>query len=94
MGDHFCNGVCDLFVYLDDDVLTMKKEPNLSNLIEALTIFLKYDNPNYPTYSEHDILYVCINPSIVTECDIEKLADLGFFPSNANVFESFRYGSA
>lgn len=31
---------------------------NLSNLIEALKIFLKYGDYEYPIHCEHDILFI------------------------------------
>ena len=30
----------------------------MSDLIEALTIFLKYGNPRNPTHCEHDVLTI------------------------------------
>ena len=67
----------------------------MDELIEALQIFLKYDNNKYPTACDHDILYVFVNPSAVSSDDIETLANLGFLPSEGGTcFISFRYGSA
>ena len=68
----------------------------MSDLIEALTIFLKYGNPRYPTHCEHDVLSIMeIDPNAVTADDRDKLNDLGFFVSEADgCFQSFRYGSA
>lgn len=50
----------------------------MKDLIEALSIFLKYDNPKHPTHCEHDYLYVNINPSLVSEEDTKRLEELGF----------------
>lgn len=68
----------------------------MKELIEALQIFLKYGNPNYPTHCEHDELIICgINPNDVSEDDKIKLKELGFFISEADeCFKSYRYGSA
>jgi hypothetical protein len=70
----------------------------MEKLIEALQILLKYGNPDYPTHCEHDILTICgIEPSDVSEEDIAKLDELGFFVGDEygeESFHSFRYGSA
>ena len=67
----------------------------MKKLIEALQIFLKYGNPDYPTHCEHDTLYICgIEPDDVSKEDIKKLDDLGFFIGGEGGFMSFRYGSA
>lgn len=66
----------------------------MSKLIEALTIFLKYGDPAYPTHCEHDELTVMIDPVSVSEDDIKALDALGFMPTSYKTFKSFRYGSA
>ena len=68
----------------------------MKKLIEALQIFLKYGNPNYPTYCEHDILYININPDLVSQDDINKLAFLGFYADGDDYtqFYSYKFGSA
>jgi hypothetical protein len=71
------------------------KEKILEELIKALQIFLKYDNPQYPTHCEHDELTVLIDPRLVTDEDKEKLKSLGFSADmEEDCFISFRYGSA
>jgi hypothetical protein len=71
----------------------------MSNLIEALNIFLKYGNPDYPTHCEHDVLLVMIDPKLVSEEDLQQLAALEFFPGEeyseygTDCFYSFYYGS-
>lgn len=66
----------------------------MDDLIEALTIFRKYANPDYPTHCEHDTLWICIDPELVTdEDDIKRLDELGFFLSDDG-FQSFKFGSA
>jgi hypothetical protein len=68
----------------------------MSDLIEALTIFLKYGNPRNPTHCEHDVLSIMeIDPNVVTADDRARLDELGFFVSEGDgCFQSFRYGSA
>ncbi len=67
----------------------------MSDLIEALQIFLKYENPRYPTNCNHDELMVCLkNPELVSTEDLGRLDALGFFYSESNEgFISFRFGS-
>lgn len=72
----------------------------MNDFIEALKIFLKYvDDPDdhSPFHCEHDTLYVCgiDDETIVSEEDVARLDDLGFFKSE-DVDEgwiSYRYGS-
>lgn len=68
----------------------------MSKLIEALTLLLKYGDPEYPTHCEHDELTICgIDPADVSDEDKAKLDALGFFVSEEdNCFRSSRYGSA
>jgi hypothetical protein len=68
----------------------------MKQLIEALTILLKYGDPSYPTHCEHDELTICgINPADVSKEDIKQLDKLGFFVSKSDkCFKSFRFGSA
>lgn len=68
----------------------------MKDLIEALTIFLKYgETLAYPTHCEHDELMVMVAPRLVSDEDTKRLGDLGFYPhSEHDVFYSFRFGSA
>ncbi len=67
----------------------------MSDLIEALQIFLKYGNPPYPTNCSHDELAICgIMPDQVSEADKERLKTLGFFVGSEGYFISFKFGSA
>lgn len=70
----------------------------MKELIEALQIMLKYGNPDYPFHCEHDTLHVIGIPTEkVSEEDIERLYELGFFVGDewgTEHFMSFRYGSA
>lgn len=64
----------------------------MRDLIEALTIFLKYGNPHYPTNCCHDALWVAIDAEVVSAEDKVALEALGFFESEGG-FKSFRFGS-
>ena len=68
----------------------------MNDLIEALQIFAKYQNHKWPTYCEHDVLYVVgITPETVSQEDLRRLSELGFLPNDdCDGFESFRFGSA
>jgi len=67
----------------------------MKQLIEALQILLKYDNPEYPTHCGHDELSILVDPALVSQEDIEKLDELGFFVNeDFECFQSFKYGSA
>lgn len=66
----------------------------MRELIEALQIFQKYGEIEYPFHCEHDILYVNVRHEIVSKEDIEKLEGLGFsIDSVQEIFYSFKYGS-
>lgn len=65
----------------------------MKDLIEALTILLRYGDPRNPTYCEHDELTICIDPSLVSAADKARLDELGVF-EDGECFKSFRYGSA
>jgi len=66
----------------------------MDKLIAALQIFLKYGNPKYPTHCEHDVLYISIDPELVSEEDKKELDELGFFHSESEeCFMSHRFGS-
>lgn len=71
----------------------------MKELIEALTIFLKYKNLQWPTHCEHDVLYILqVTEEEVSEEDKKRLSELGFVFSDTHHGEpcwlSFRYGSA
>lgn len=68
----------------------------MKNLIEALTIFAKYQDLPYPTSCAHDVLYIMgITRDEMTEEDRAKVEALGFFWSeDQDVWQSFKYGSA
>lgn len=64
----------------------------MDDLIKALQIFRKYSNEEWPTHCEHDILYVCVDPSLVSDKDKEELEKLSFTAEDYR-FYSFRFGS-
>ena len=67
----------------------------MKDLIEALQIFSKYSDTEWPTHCEHDELRVCVDPAIVSKEDIKRLDELGFFPEeDEDCFLSFKFGSA
>lgn len=69
----------------------------MKNLIEALTIFLKYQDLPFPTHCEHDVMTVVgITKEEVSEEDQKRLAELGFFWTNSNGggWYSYTFGSA
>ena len=68
----------------------------MNDLIEALQIFLKYANFEFPTSCCHDELSIVgIDPLDVSKEDIDKLEHLGFFISeDDDCFKSYRFGSA
>ena len=62
----------------------------MDDLIEALTIMRKYTDTNFPTNCVHDELEVDLAPELVSEEDIKRLDELGFFESGE---QSFKFGS-
>ena len=68
----------------------------MKDLIEALQIFLKYTNTRYPTYCDHDVMYIMdVKPTDVSDDDIKRLNELGFLIDETDdLFFSFRFGSA
>lgn len=66
----------------------------MDKLIEALQIFLKYGNPQYPTDCRDETLTVDISPTLVSEEDIKRLEELGFDANEeTDDFYSYKYGS-
>jgi hypothetical protein len=68
----------------------------MGDLIKGLQIISKYSNPSYPTHCEHDILYICVSPSLITnKKDVEELEELGFELDFGDDFiYSYKFGSA
>lgn len=72
----------------------MSETTPLEELLEAFTIFVKYDEGEYPTNCSHDELAVLIDPEKVSESDAFRLGELGFFISKEyDGFASYKYGS-
>lgn len=67
----------------------------MKDLIEALSILLKYGSPDYPTHCEHDVLYICnIDPLSISVEDIKSLDALGFIiDKESEEIYSYKYGS-
>lgn len=68
----------------------------MNDLIKALTILSKYMDKNnrWPTHCEHDTLYVCVKPDLVSQEDLALLEELDFIPDDeTDLFLSFRFGS-
>lgn len=70
----------------------------MKDLIEALTILLKYGDTYNPTHCEHDILYVFagVKVSEMNAEDVKRLEELSFSPDeeSGTGFYSYRFGSA
>lgn len=67
----------------------------MKDLIEALTIFAKYTVAEYPTCCDHDVLYVLVDPTVVSSEDQARLEELGFVAHERDKnFQSNRFGSA
>ena len=67
----------------------------MDDLIKALTILRKYGNPSWPTHCEHDVMYVNIRYSEVSDEDRGILNGLGFDEDDDNDgFMSYKFGSA
>ncbi len=70
----------------------------MKDLIEALTIFLKYtgEDPYAPTHCEHDVLCVpTVDYDKVSDEDKARLKELGFIENTegGEGFMSYRFGS-
>lgn len=69
----------------------------MDELIEALTILKKYTSTKYPIHCEHDVMTICdVDPNEVSEKDIKRLDELGFFVSEEygdKMFQSYAFGS-
>ena len=68
----------------------------MDKLIEALKIFLKYRNEEYPTNCLHDVLQIMgVDKDMVSDADHKRLGELGFSWSESDeVYYSFYFGSA
>jgi len=72
----------------------------MKDLIEALTILMKYKDEKYPTHCEHDLLSVGVfeTKDIVSKEDQARLEELDFFwaedVNGAPGWGSYRFGKA
>lgn len=68
----------------------------MDKLIEALQIFLKYQNNRWPTHCEHDIMMISdITKEEISEEDSIKLKELDFhWNEEYDCWTSYHYGSA
>ena len=70
----------------------------MDQLIEALTLFRKYRNEQWPTHCEHDVLMIMgVTKDEVTEEDQKRLGELGFIWSEdgeGGCWKSYRFGRA
>lgn len=67
----------------------------MENLIEALQIFLKYRNADYPTVCIHDYLIIADSQELeVSEKDKIRLEELGFDWCEEYGWCSSHFGSA
>jgi hypothetical protein len=65
----------------------------MKNLIEALQIFLKYKDAEFPVYGNCGLLYVVgITEDEVSAEDKSRLGELGFFWDEGG-WQSSRFGS-
>jgi hypothetical protein len=72
------------------------KDPTFGcdGLIAAFTIFKKYSDAPYLTHCEHDKLYVCISPRLVSDEDKVELEKLHFdIDEDEDTFYSYVFGS-
>lgn len=71
-----------------------KQDDNLSALIEALIILLKYGNPISPTRCKDYIMYININPEKVSSEDLKRLREFDIVPDDEGgpMFMSVRFG--
>lgn len=68
----------------------------MKNLHEAISILLKYNDDEYPTCCEHDMLYFpTVDYDSVSKEDKARLKKLGFVKNTdgGEGFMSFHYGS-
>ncbi len=68
----------------------------MKDLIEALTIFLKYKNPKYPTQCFHGVLYIMdVTEDEVSSEDQKRLEELSFsWLDDLECWHSSRFGNA
>ena len=74
----------------------VRSPPTFSRLIEALQIFLKYGDVNWPTHCEHDEMWITnVDVEAITAEDRARLEELGFdWDEDDDSFKSYAFGSA
>lgn len=69
----------------------------MNDLIKALTILNKYlegYHKDYPTSCDHDVLYVHVDYTKISQEDLDELQILGFSPcEDLGNMKSYLYGS-
>ena len=70
----------------------------MDDLIKALTIISKYLEEGYkkdrPISCEHDVMFVQVDYTKISQDDLDELRDLGFRPcEDLGNMMSFKYGS-
>lgn len=71
-----------------------KEKTPIQELLEAVQIFAKYDDGQYPINAAHDEIRFYVDPEKVTEADVITLSELGFdVDDEYDCFHSFKYGS-
>ncbi len=71
--------------------------PMLSELVEALTIFLKYGDVAWPTHCEHDEMVIANlhECATISPEDHTRLEELGFgWDEDDERYKSYAFGSA
>lgn len=69
---------------------------NCLELAEVMTIAAKYlKEDDFPTHCEHDVIWLCVDPSEVSDEDRSRIEELGFFAcEDEDCFKSYKFGSA
>jgi hypothetical protein len=59
-----------------------------------MKIFSKYNKDEWPTNCSHDVFFVAVDPSVVTDEEKSRLKDLEFIEDeDSEGFISFHFGS-
>ncbi len=68
----------------------------MKDLIEALQIFAKYTDTQWPTNCSHDVMYIMdVEHDQPSEAERARLGELGFnWHEDPGCWASFRFGSA
>ena len=67
----------------------------MRDLIQALRIFAKYTDLDWPVQCMNNAMWICVDPKEVSMNDQDRLYDLGFNVSDLQEkFYSFRFGKS